>query len=260
MPRRRLGQHFLKDSGIIRKILAEARVGPEDRILEIGPGRGALTLPLAEAAGRVLAIELDAELAGRLPSHPHLEVVQADILELDLDHLLAPYDDWKVVSNLPYYITTPILEKLLTQGKTRIAELWVMVQKEVADRMSARGTRESGALSHFVQYHAQTRTLFRVRPGSFQPPPEVDSAVVHLRVHRTPPVDAPEELLFRLIRTAFGGRRKTLRRSLAGVLPDPVPVLEAAGLDPMRRPETMVLEDFAALARAVVARRAEQPG
>ena len=255
MPRRRLGQHFLKDRSVVRRILAEASVGPEDRILEIGPGRGALTRDLAEAAGRVLAVEVDPELAERLAPHPHLEVVRADILEVDLEQLLAPHDDWKVVANLPYYITTPILEKLLTEGKGRIQGMWVMVQKEVADRMSARGTRESGSLSHFIQYHAETKTLFKVRPGSFQPPPEVDSAVVRLRVHRTPPVEASEAVLFRLIRAAFETRRKTLRRSLAKVVPDPVGALEEAGIDPTRRPETLTLEDFAALARAVEGRR-----
>ncbi len=235
------------------RILAEAGIGPQDRVLEIGPGRGALTLDLAAAAGRVLAIEVDRDLAERFPPHPRLEIVCADILQVELDALLAPHDDWKVVANLPYYITTPILEKLLTEGQGRIQGMWVMVQKEVADRMSARGTRESGSLSHFVQYHAQTRTLFRVRPGSFQPPPEVDSAVVRLLPYRTPPVDAPQDLLFRLIRTAFGTRRKTLRRSLAGLLKDPEKTLAAAGIEPTRRPETLVLEDFAALARAVSA-------
>lgn len=253
MPRRRLGQHFLKDRSVIARILAEAGLGPQDRILEIGPGRGALTLDLARTAQQVLAVELDRDLAERLPDHPHLKVVQGDILQVDLESLLAPHEDWKVVANLPYYITTPILDRLLTEGKPRILGMWVMVQKEVAERMCARGTRESGSLSHFVQYHAEVRTLFRVRPGSFQPPPEVDSAVVRLLPHRVPPVEAPPDLLFRLIRTAFGGRRKTLRRSLAGVLSDPVAVLEAAGIDPTRRPETLVLEEFAALARAALA-------
>lgn len=254
MARRRLGQHFLKDRGIIRRILAEAEVGPGDRILEIGPGRGALTKDLAETAARVVAIELDPRLAEALPALPRLEVVHADILEVDLESLLAPHDDWKVVANLPYYITTPILEKLLTEGKSRIRSLWVMVQKEVADRMAARGTRESGSLSHFVQYHADTKVLFKVPPRSFAPPPEVDSAVVRLLVHRTPPVDAPERLLFTLIRAAFNGRRKTLRKSLAGLLPDSGAVLESAGIDPMRRPETLTLEEFAALARAAGSR------
>lgn len=250
MARRRLGQHFLKDRAIIKRILAEAEVGPEDRILEIGPGKGAITKDLAEAAGRVVAIELDPVLAGALPPHPRLQVVHADVLEVDLEALLAPHDDWKVVANLPYYITTPILEKLLTQGRSRIRSMWVMVQKEVADRMAARGTRESGALSHFVQYHADTKVLFKVPPRAFAPPPEVDSAVVRLLVHRTPPVDAPEKLMFTLIRAAFNGRRKTLRKSLAGLLPESGATLERAGIDPMRRPETLTLEEFAALARA----------
>lgn len=250
MARQRLGQHFLKDRGIIRRILSEAGIGPEDRVLEIGPGRGALTRDLAESAGHVLAVELDPALAAALPPLPRLQVVQADILEVDLEALLAPHDDWKVVANLPYYITTPILEKLLTQGRSRIRSMWVMVQREVAERMAARGTRESGSLSHFVQYHADTKVLFRVPPGAFAPPPEVDSAVVRLLVHRTPPVEAPERLLFTLVRAAFNGRRKTLRKSLAGLLPDAGAALERAGIDPMRRPETLTLEEFAALARA----------
>ncbi len=254
MSPRRLGQHFLKDRSVVGRILAEAGVGPEDRVLEIGPGRGALTRDLAEAAGRVLAVEVDRELAERLPTHPHLELVCADILRVDLPTLLAPHRDWKVVANLPYYITTPILEKLLTEGQGFLQGLWVMVQKEVAERMCARGTRESGSLSHFVQYHAETRLLFRVPPGSFQPPPEVDSAVVRLLPHARPPVEAPHDLMFRLIRAAFGMRRKTLRRSLASLIARPEEALAEAGLDPTRRPETLVLEDFAALARAVAAR------
>lgn len=240
---------------MIARILAEAGVGPQDRILEIGPGRGALTRDLVGIAGEVLAVELDRDLAERLKDLPRLRVIHEDFLKVDLESLLAPHDDWKVVANLPYYITTPILEKLLLEGSPRIRGMWVMVQKEVAERMCARGTRESGSLSHFIQYHAQVRKLFRVRPGSFQPPPEVDSAVVSLVPHRTPPVDAPPDLLFRLIRTAFCARRKTLRRSLAGVLDDPVAALEAAGIEPSRRPETLLLEEFAALARAAGAAR-----
>jgi 16S rRNA (adenine1518-N6/adenine1519-N6)-dimethyltransferase len=224
-----------------------------DQVLEIGPGRGDLTRHLVQGAGRVLAVELDAALARALPQRvpaPNLEVLCADILDLKLSAILEP-PGWKVVANLPYYITSPVLEKLLTEGAGRVEGMWLMVQSEVARRVVARGTREGGALSYFVQYHAEPRLLFTVPARAFQPPPQVESAVLELRPRPRPPFQAPPERLFRLVRAAFSARRKTLRRSLDSLLGGRAgEVLERAGIDPTRRPETLTLEEFGALARA----------
>lgn len=246
---RRLGQHFLCDPEVVERLLRAAAPAPWDRILEIGPGRGVLTLRLAEAAGAVVAVEADRRLAQALPAHPRLRVVAADFLEVDLETLLAPPAGWKVVANLPYCITTPILQRLLPC--TRVAGMWLMMQREVARRIASPASRVAGAITYFTAYHARVQVLFEVPPGAFHPPPRVDSAVVYLERHPRPPVEADPERLFRLVRVAFQGRRKTLQRSLRPLLGEAAAeVLERAGIDPRRRAETLSLEEFAALARA----------
>ncbi len=274
MTGRRLGQHFLKDANIIAKIINQASLSPEDNVLEIGPGRGALTKELVKQARKVVAVELDAELAEALPNFPNLTVIRKDILKTNLKDILCtdlPDQDglsdniaantcsqsdntlptgkkWKVIANLPYYITTPIIEKLLLEGQGLIECMVIMIQKEVAMRIKTLASRDTGALSYFVRYHANAEMLFTVKAGSFSPPPKVDSAIIRLTPWE-PPVEADKELLFQIIRTAFGERRKTLKKSL-GKLFDAEAALKQAAIDPTRRPETLTLEEFAAIARA----------
>ncbi len=253
MTGRRLGQHFLKDANIIAKIINQASLSPEDNVLEIGPGHGALTKELVKKASKVVAVELDPELAEALPSFPNLTVIRKDILRTDLKNILgdpatASGKKWKVIANLPYYITTPIIEKLLLEGQGLIECMVIMIQKEVAVRIKTLASRDTGALSYFVRYHANAEMLFTVKAGSFSPPPKVDSAVIKLTPWE-PPVDADKERLFQIIRTAFGERRKTLKRSLTKLF-DAESALQKASIDPSRRPETLTLEEFAAIARA----------
>lgn len=245
----RWGQHFLHDPGVVKKILDAAGLGPGDRVLEIGPGEGVLTLPMTERADRVLACEIDPELARRLPERPNLTVVQQDFLKVDLESLLEDPPGWKVVANLPYYITAPILEKLLLEGSSRIKAMWLMMQWEVAERILSPASRKAGSLTYFVSYFATPRLALKVKPGAFRPPPEVDSAVLELVLKPERDVEARPGL-FRLLRAAFNQRRKTLRRSLRSVLEEPEVSLEKAGIDPGRRPETLSLEEFLRLERA----------
>jgi 16S rRNA (adenine1518-N6/adenine1519-N6)-dimethyltransferase len=238
--------------------------------VEIGPGIGALTGRLAEAAGKVVAVEVDPALVAllkeTLSKFPNLYLVEGDALKADFNALVAaaggafPY---KVVANLPYYITTPLLTRLLT-GNFRVALLVVMVQKEVALRLVARpGTKEYGAISVLVRFMAEPELVAVVSRGSFFPAPEVDSAVVRLTVRPSAPVTIPdEELFFRGVRAAFAQRRKTLTNALAGsglgLGRDAWPeVLARAGIDPMRRGETLSLEEFAAVTRSLAAERKE---
>ncbi len=248
MGSRPLGQHFLTDPLIIERILAEASVGPGQNILEIGPGRGALTYPLLISGCRVTCVEVDPKLAQKFKPSDQLVVVQEDFLQVDLASMLGPPDrSWKVVANLPYYVTTPILEKLLSQAGPWVSDMWLMMQHEVAERIVTPGQRTSGSLTHFVRYHARADYRLRVPPSAFAPPPEVDSAVVHF-AFLPPPDDCVPKRFFALVRGAFAQRRKMLRSSLKAFLrPEH---FEAAGIDPQRRPETLQFEDFLALEKA----------
>lgn len=247
MPRKpRWSQHFLRDSTVVERILEAASLTPEDRVLEIGPGAGALTLPMIMRAGRVLACEIDPHWASRLGAAPNLTVVRQDFLDVDLARLL-PEPGWKVVANLPYAVTTPILEKLLSAPFGLFSAMWLMVQKEVAERVVARGTRSSGSLSHFVQLRAHAELLFTVPARCFAPPPEVESAVLHL-VPRPLPEGLEVARLERLVRTAFAQRRKMLKSSLSGLVD--ADTWQRSGIDPTRRPETLTLDEFLKLERS----------
>lgn len=254
MPRP-LGQHFLHEQNIINKIIAHSSLSPQSSVLEIGPGRGALTTQLVASGGRVVAVELDSKLAEKLPRHPNLTVIRDNFLKLNLAEVLGSSADysWQVVANLPYYITTPIIEKLLLESHHKIDSMIIMVQKEVAQRMAAMACREASALSYFVQYYAEVDYLFTVKPGCFSPPPKVDSAVVKLTIRRQKPVEASVDLLFKIIRTSFAQRRKTLRRSLASLDDHCQEALAQANIDENRRPETLQLAEFAAIARSLEA-------
>lgn len=263
-PQHRLGQNFLTEPRVLDAIVVGSTVGPEDLVLEIGPGLGTLTQRLAMAAGRVLAIELDQRLVEILtktlmPHHPNLEVVQGDANRVDLHKLLEerlePGRKATVAANLPYYITTPLVMRLLEENLP-LDNIVVMVQREVANRMvSPPGSKEYGALSVAVQYYAEPRIITTVSRGSFLPPPEVDSAVVHMRVRTQPPVEAPRTDFFRVVKAAFGQRRKSLLNALAHGLHLDKPLVQKtlnnAGIDGNRRGETLALEEFATIARTI---------
>ncbi len=263
MSRRPLGQHFLADRNIIAKIIEAANLHEDDNVLEIGPGRGAITLEMVKKVRLVKAIEVDEELAAKLPVLPNLQVVRQDFLKLNLAEALkidnssndATPKKWKVVANLPYYITTPIIEKLLIDGSPYIDRMVIMIQKEVADRIQSLACRDSSALSYFVGYYAQAKTLFNVKPGSFNPPPQVDSSVMALNIYQTPPVQAPVKLFLTLTRTSFNVRRKTLRKSLKGIAASMKADLEQAfakaNLQGNERPEELTLQQFSDLALAL---------
>ena len=253
------GQNFIINPGICPKIVDASGIDRSCGVIEIGPGIGVLTQELAKRAGKVVAIEVDERLppvlAETLAEYDNVEILLQDVLKVDLHALIAerfPGMPVCVCANLPYYITSPILMKLLGE-KLPIRSITVMVQKEAADRLAAApGTRESGAISCAVSYYAQPQMLFTVQPGSFYPAPKVTSAVVKLDIRPTPAVKVEdEEAYFALVRAAFGQRRKTAANSIAAGLGLPketvLAALEAAGLDSRVRPEKLTLEDFAAL-------------
>ena len=258
---KRLGQNFLVDRGVVQGIVDAAELSPADTVLEIGPGIGTLTQGLAETGARVVAVELDkklpAVLAETLKGYDNVTIVQGDILKLNISEILGLSNGsrFKVVANLPYYITTPILMTLLEQ-RLPIERLVTMVQKEVAVRMTARpGSKDYGALSVAVQYFTVPRMVMDVPPRSFLPAPEVTSAVISCHVQDVPTVQpADEKLFFRLVRAAFGQRRKTLLNALtgAGLTKEMSRAgLTAAGIAENMRGEQLSLADFARLSDAV---------
>ncbi|HET6702275.1 MAG TPA: 16S rRNA (adenine(1518)-N(6)/adenine(1519)-N(6))-dimethyltransferase RsmA [Gemmatimonadaceae bacterium] len=253
--RKSLGQHFLSDPRILARIADALALAPDETVVEIGPGRGALTEQLLARAGRVIAIEVDRMLAARLreryAGEPRLDIVERDVLETNLGVLAG--GDFALVGNVPYYITTPILFHALHPPRpTRAVYL---VQKEVADRLSASpGTKAYGALTVNVRALAAAETLFRVAPGAFSPPPSVDSALVRITPRAQPAIAPDEEERFRVfVQQAFGMRRKQMRRVVRSLLSVPAQradeLLAAAAIDPEARPETLTPEQFAALLR-----------
>ena len=257
--RKRFGQHFLRDRSALERIAGALDLGRTETVLEIGPGRGALTDLLVDRAGRLVAIELDRDLAAllreRYAARPNARIVEADVLETDLGALAdGPY---ALVGNVPYYITTPILFHALTPPRAERSVY--LVQKEVAQRLSAPpGGKEYGALTVNVQAVASAEVLLRVPPGAFSPPPKVDSAVIRVTPRETPVVAPEEERRFRrFVQEAFGMRRKQMRRvvrSLASLdAAAAEAVLAAAGVDPEARPETLSPETFARVVRGLTA-------
>ncbi|MBR5339418.1 MAG: 16S rRNA (adenine(1518)-N(6)/adenine(1519)-N(6))-dimethyltransferase RsmA [Lachnospiraceae bacterium] len=256
-----LGQNFLIDESVLRKIIDAACLTKEDCVLEIGPGIGTMTEALSEAAGRVIAVELDNRLIPilreNLAGRENVTVIQGDILRTDIRKLSEEYcsgKPFKAVANLPYSVTTPALLKLLDESAP-ILSATLMVQKEVAERMMADpGTKAYGALSLAVQYRAEISVAANVPRNCFIPRPEVDSQVVHLQCFPEPPVRAEDpELMFRLIRASFNERRKTLVNGLAngkiGYTKEEITrAVEALGKGEAVRGETLSLEDFARLA------------
>lgn len=251
----RLGQNFLIAPAVVEGIISAAEIQPGDRVLEIGPGIGTLTQALAEAGARVTAVELDkklpAVLAETLRGYDNVTIVSGDILKVDIEGLMGG-EPFKVVANLPYYITTPILLALL-EKKLNISLIVTMVQKEVAERMTAPpGGKDYGALSVAVQYYTEPDIVLTVPPKSFYPAPEVDSVVIRCRRRETALVECRDEkMFFRVARASFGQRRKTLINALkgAGFLKEDIGrAASRAGIDAGRRGETLSLEEFARLA------------
>jgi 16S rRNA (adenine1518-N6/adenine1519-N6)-dimethyltransferase len=251
-----LGQHFLKDPYYLRRVADAAHLGPDDQVIEIGPGLGHLTNELVLRSKRLIAIELDDRLIQPLreafAGTRHVEVVHGDALTFDYRALPGL---WKVVANLPYYIATPLIQRLIGQ-RAVFTLLTLMLQKEVAQRIAAApGGKEYGFLSVLVQYHTIPRVEFLVPPGAFTPRPKVDSAVITLTVRERPEVVVTSEILFRRVLTAaFSQRRKTLRNAL-GLLGLPREVLDEAALDAAvdlgRRAETLCVAEFVRLANAI---------
>lgn len=254
--RHSLGQNFLVHRGILERIIDAAEIGPDDLVVEIGPGAGILTRELASRAGRVVAVEIDRSLepvlAEAVTGSGAVEFVWADASRLDWSGVIRGWKGpAKLVANLPYYLTTPILTRILDSG-CPFDLMVVMVQREVADRMaSPPGGKTFGALSVLVQYWCVPEAVVPVPRNAFFPPPKVESAVIRLRRRPKPAVEAEPRAFFRVVRAAFGQRRKTLENSLSGGLALPKATaglaLKSAGIDPSRRGETLSLEEFAAL-------------
>jgi len=264
-----LGQNFLIDPNILRNIVSHADLTKDSAAIEIGPGIGALTEHLARAAGKVVAFEIDQRLlpvlADTLSPYDNVDVIHADILEVDVKQIfeeqLKDYKDVMVVANLPYYVTTPILLKLL-MDRLPIRGLVVMMQKEVADRITASpGTKAYGSLSIAIQYYMQTEIAMIVPKAVFMPQPNVDSAVIKLTRREAPPVQViDEEFLFKVSRGSFVQRRKTIINNLQSSLTNGkakkdliIQALEKVGVDPTRRGETLSIEEFGKLSNELYA-------
>lgn len=260
---KKFGQNFLIDPHVLEKIVESSGVTKEDCVLEIGPGLGTMTQYLAEAAREVIAVEIDRNLIPilqeTLAGYENVTLIREDILKVDIAALVAERNGGrpvKVVANLPYYITTPILMELL-ENRVPFQNITVMVQKEVAERMQAGpGTKDYGALSLAVQYYTLPEIVANVPPNCFLPRPKVGSCVIRLTLHERPPVDTPDEkFLFALIRASFNQRRKTLVNGLGNAAGLPVKkeeaaaALEAMGLSATVRGEALTLEQFAQLSR-----------
>jgi len=261
VPRKGLGQHFLIDRNILNKIIRTAGIEKEDVVLEVGPGLGEMTLVLAHHARKVIAVEIDQKLVEilrkKIKDDPNVEVLRHDVLEIDFKELGdRERTVFKVVANLPYQISTPLLFRFI-EARQFFSTLTLMLQKEVADRMVASpGKKEYGPLSIFVQLYSTPSVRFLVRPSAFFPPPKVESAVVHIVWREKPAVKLRDTAWFKeVVRGCFGYRRKTLMNALkhSGLfIPQALEEkLKGIGLDTQRRPETLTIEEFAYLAEAL---------
>jgi 16S rRNA (adenine1518-N6/adenine1519-N6)-dimethyltransferase len=254
--RKRFGQHFLRDDAVVARIVAAIDPQPDDALIEIGPGHGVLTFPLLRRCGRLRAIEIDRNLADALARDPRaggrLEVLTADVLTVDFGTLRGSGPRLRLVGNLPYNISTPLLFHLLAE-RDAIADMHFMLQREVVERMAAApGSKAYGRLTVMLAPHCTVESLFDVGPAAFRPQPKVTSSVVRLVPHRTPPFPVNNQALFAsLVAAAFSQRRKTLRNALQGIAS---PELMAhAGIDASLRAERIAPGLFAALANLLPA-------
>lgn len=253
-PRKRFGQNFLHDQNVINNILANLQIKPGDHWVEIGPGQGALTKPLLEKNITLDVIELDRDLVSHLRNQykdkQNLTIHSADALKFDFSKLPAPQEKLRIVGNLPYNISTPLMFHLLeTTGC--IDDMLFMLQKEVVDRICAvPGSKKYGRLSIMMQYHCQAERLFDVYPESFEPAPQVMSAIIRLIPYTTPPVVVKDKAIFtQVVTQAFSQRRKTLRNSLKNLVDEKT--FEFLGIDPNARAETISLKDFAKISHSI---------
>jgi len=246
-----LSQNFLFDPRILKRIVEASGIGPEDTVVEIGPGPGSLTKILLTAAKKVFAIEADRRLYEKLKEEladsENLKLLHGDALKFDYSGL----GGFKVVANIPYHITTPLLFKLLEQKN--LSSMTLTTQKEVAERIAAGpGSKTYGVLSIMVQYRARPELKFIIPAGAFRPVPKVDSACIRIDVYGKPPVKLKDEEVFsKVVKAAFSQRRKTILNGIKSLTEDPKNVLESAGIDLKRRPETLSIEEFARLADAI---------
>ena len=251
-PRKRFGQHFLRDSHVVQRIVAAFHPAPGEHVVEIGPGEGVMTRELIGKTARFDIVEIDRDLAARLHEtlpQGSVTIHNADALNFDLCKLAAPGQKLRLIGNLPYNISTPLLFHVLDHAAC-VQDMLFMLQKEVVDRLAAGpGGKDYGRLSVMIQWKCKVEKLFNVAPGAFFPPPKVDSSVVRLTPHAQPPVDVHDpERFAEIVKAAFAQRRKVLRNTLKGlVAPE---TMEQMGIDPGRRAETLSLQEFAALSNA----------
>lgn len=250
---KKLGQNFLINEEIINQIIEKADVNKNDTIIEIGPGLGSLTAKLLENANKVIAIELDSNMSNILKErfclYDNFELIENDVLKVNLNEIIEKYDSVKVVANLPYYITTPIIMKLLEE-RLKLKSITVMVQKEVGERFCAvPNSKEYGAITISINYYTKPEIIIDVPKDNFEPMPEVDSCVIKLDVRDVPPVELKNEKdFFNLIKAGFSQRRKTINNSLAGmgISKEKIKnVLEKLGIDSKLRAENLTMEQFA---------------
>ena len=249
-----LGQHFLHDRAVVDRIIRALALRPGERLVEIGPGGGALSFPLLDAHGELTVIEFDRDLVGPLAEaareHGRLHIVHADVLSVDFSALAAG-QPFRLVGNLPYNISSPILFHVLEHAAA-VLDMHFMLQKEVVDRMGAApGGKDYGRLSVMLQAYCEVTPLFNVPPAAFRPPPKVDSAVVRLRPLPPAEIAVQDRRQFAaVVKQAFGQRRKTLRNALSGTASSEQ--MQAVGIDPGARAETIAVERFIALANALI--------
>jgi len=254
-PRKRFGQHFLHDNSVIERIIKTIDPQPEDRLLEIGPGLGAITLPLLKKMGKLMAVELDRDVIPHLTRAAaelgELKIFQADALRFDYKEVAGTGDKLRLIGNLPYNISTPLLFHFLSQ-KECVKDMHFMLQKEVVHRMAAGpGSKIYGRLSVMLQASARVEHLFDIGREAFTPPPKVESSFVRLLPYETPPFHINDQKLFsQLVVSAFSQRRKTLRNSLKKLLD--ADQIASTGVDPTARAETLEPEQFAKLANLLI--------
>lgn len=260
------GQHLLVDCNMLNKIAESAHINKDDHIIEIGAGTGLLTELLAEAAESVMSFEIDKEFEGELKGiesqHPNLKVIFGDFMKWDMEEFLEKDSNkWRIVANIPYNITSPILEKLIMEGRQHLADAHILMQKEVAQRITAKpGTKDYGRLSVFVQYFCEAKLLYTVPPTVFEPPPKVDSAVLYMKFKDYSELQVNkkfEAVFFNIVKASFALRRKqlqkTLRSALQGFTAEEVKgILERSGIDGTRRGETLSMEEFERIALTVM--------
>jgi len=270
-PKKRFGQNFLIDKNIQEKIIEACELSRDDFVLEIGAGNGELTRLIAPRARSVSAIEIDWNLCkilkGCLESYKNVEIVNQDVLEFDFkkyfQKIMNLRQKIKVIGNIPYYITTPIIERLI-EFKSGIDAVFITVQKEFALRLAAcPGSKDYGSLSCFAQYYTLPEIVLTIKKTCFRPVPKVDSCLLKLKIREMPAVDVGDEnLFFSIIRSAFNKRRKTLRNSLKDIVPEEKlkTFFEKYNINPKIRPEELALSDFADLTKVLQAGGAHVPG